>query len=116
MLAISSIVCIAVGGNRDNIITAGGIVLVAVIIHNGLGYALGYLTGKLTRQTEPVSRTMAIEVGMQNSGMATTLASTYFSPLSALPGAVFSVWHNLSGAVVAAICRYIDGRAKKAEN
>src|SRR5699024_2537559 len=62
VLAISSIVGIVVGGNRDNIITAGGVVLVAVIIHNGLGYALGYLTGKLTRQTEPVSRTMAIEV------------------------------------------------------
>lgn len=112
VLAISSIVAIVVGGNRDNIVTAGGIVLVAVIIHNGLGYALGYLTGKLTRQSEPVSRTMAIEIGMQNSGMATTLASTYFSPMSALPGAVFSVWHNLSGAVVAAVCRYIDGRAK----
>ncbi|MFH0411875.1 bile acid:sodium symporter family protein [Corynebacterium sp. L4756] len=113
VFAISAIVCIVVGGNRDNIITAGGIVLVAVIIHNGLGYLLGYLTGKLTRQTEPVSRTMAVEVGMQNSGMATTLAATYFSPMSALPGAVFSVWHNLSGAILAAICRSIDGRAKK---
>src|SRR5699024_11904274 len=115
VLAISSIVGIVVGGNRDNIITAGGVVLVAVIIHNGLGYLLGYLTGKVTRQSEPVSRTMAIEVGMQNSGMATTLATTYFSPLSALPGAVCSVWHNLSGAVVAAVCGYVDGRAKKAE-
>lgn len=115
VFAISAIVCIVVGGNRDNIVTAGGIVLIAVIIHNGLGYLLGYLTGKVTRQSEPVSRTMAIEVGMQNSGMATTLATTYFSPLSALPGAVFSVWHNLSGAVVAAVCRYVDGRAKKAE-
>ena len=115
VIAISSIVAIVVGGNRDNIVTAGGVVLVAVIIHNGLGYALGYLTGKFTRQPEAVARTMAIEVGMQNSGMATTLASTYFSPLSALPGAVFSVWHNLSGAVVAAICRYVDGRAANAE-
>src|SRR5699024_961187 len=116
VLAISSIVGIVVGGSRDNIISAGGVVLVAVIIHNGLGYALGYLTGKLTRQTEPVSRTMAIEVGMQNSGMATTLATTYFSPLSALPGAVFSVWHNLSGALVAAVCRYVDGRDQKNEH
>src|SRR5699024_3406142 len=70
VIALSSIVAIVVGGNRDNIVTAGGVVLVAVIIHNGLGYALGYLTGKFTRQPEPVARTMAIEIGMQTSGMA----------------------------------------------
>jgi len=53
---------------------------------------------------------MAVEVGMQNSGLATSLASTNMNPLAALPGAVFSVWHNLSGAVLAAICRYSDSR------
>src|SRR5699024_12391183 len=110
-----AIVCLYVGVIRYYIVIAGGIVLIAGISHIGLGYLLVYLTGKVTRQSEPVSRTMAIEVGMQSSGMATTLATTYLSPLSALPGAVFSVWHNLSGAVVGAVCRSVDGRAKTAE-
>ena len=71
-------------------------------------FELGYLTGKVTGQPEATSRTMAVEVGMQNSGMAATLATAYLSPLAALPGAVFSVWHNLSGAVLALIFRAQD--------
>ena len=51
---------------------------------------------------------------MQNSGLAATLAATYFSPAAALPGAVFSTWHNLSGAVLAAIYRRLDGRSPAA--
>ena len=74
------------------------------------GFGLGYLAGMLTKQPVTARRTMAVEVGMQNSGLATSLASTYMNPLAALPGAVFSVWHNLSGVVLAAICRYSDSR------
>ncbi|MCQ9343932.1 bile acid:sodium symporter family protein [Corynebacterium kozikiae] len=110
VLAISTIVAIVVGGSRDNIAAAGALVLGAVILHNCIGYALGYLTGKLTGQTVPVRRTLAVEVGMQNSGLATSLATAYLNPLAALPGAVFSVWHNLSGAVLAALCRAADNR------
>ncbi|MDY3127277.1 MAG: bile acid:sodium symporter family protein [Corynebacterium sp.] len=110
VFAIAAIVAVVVGGNRENILAAGGIVFAAVFLHNGLGYLFGYLTGKFTNQPVAARRTMAIEVGMQNSGMATSLAAAYFSPLAALPGAVFSVWHNLSGAVLAAVCRYLDGR------
>ena len=108
--AISAIVCIVVGGAHDTIATAGALVFAAVIIHNACGYVLGYLAGILTKQPIAARRTMAVEVGMQNSGLATSLASTYMNPLAALPGAVFSVWHNLSGAVLAAICRYSDSR------
>lgn len=110
VLAISGIVAIVVGGSRDNIATAGLVVFLAVILHNAFGYGLGWLTGRLSGQPAPVRRTMAVEVGMQNSGLAASLASAHMSPLAALPGAVFSVWHNLSGALLAAGCRYIDGR------
>ncbi|WKD57810.1 Sodium Bile acid symporter family protein [Corynebacterium capitovis DSM 44611] len=108
VVSISLIVAIVVFGSRDKIVQAGLIVLAAVVIHNALGYALGYATGRLTRQPEPVARTMAIEVGMQNSGLAATLAAAYLSPLAALPGAVFSVWHNLSGALLVLIARRVD--------
>ncbi|MDO5670034.1 MAG: bile acid:sodium symporter family protein [Corynebacterium sp.] len=113
--AISTIVAIVVSGSRDNIVSAGLIVLAAVILHNGIGYLLGYLAGKVTRQPEAASRTMAIEVGMQNSGLAAGLAAQYMSPLAALPAAVFSVWHNLSGAIVAALCRAADKRQAQRE-
>ncbi|WP_288832530.1 bile acid:sodium symporter family protein [uncultured Corynebacterium sp.] len=111
VLAISLIVAIVVAGSRDKIAQAGLLVLLAVILHNTLGYLLGYLTGKLTGQPPAVARTMCIEVGMQNSGLAATLAAAHLSPLAALPGAVFSVWHNLSGAVVAFLARRADQRA-----
>lgn len=111
--AISAIVCIVVGGAHDTIASAGALVFAAVIIHNGCGYGLGYLAGLITKQPVAARRTMAVEVGMQNSGLATSLASTYMNPLAALPGAVFSVWHNLSGAVLAAICCYVDSRRKE---
>ncbi|AKE39006.1 Putative Na+-dependent transporter [Corynebacterium camporealensis] len=110
VLAISAIVCIVVGGAHENIATAGALVLAAVVLHNGIGYLLGYLTGVVTGQPVPVRRTMSVEVGMQNSGLASTLATTHLNPLAALPGAIFSVWHNLSGALLAAGCRYIDSR------
>ena len=108
--AISAIVCIVVGGAHDTIATAGALVFAAVVAHNACGYLLGYIAGAVTKQPIAARRTMAVEVGMLNSGLATSLASTYMNPLAALPGAVFSVWHNLSGAVLAAICRYSDSR------
>ena len=108
--AISAIVCIVVGGAHDPIAMAGALVFGAVAIHNACGYLLGYLAGAVTKQPITARRTMAVEVGMQNSGLATSLASTYMNPLAALPGAVFSVWHNLSGAMLAAICCYSDSR------
>ncbi|MBZ8177117.1 bile acid:sodium symporter family protein [Corynebacterium sp. 3HC-13] len=112
VVAIAMIVSVVVAGARDNILRAGLIVALAVILHNLLGYGLGYLCGLLTKQPVPVRRTMSIEVGMQNSGLAAGLANQYMSPLSALPGAIFSVWHNLSGALLAALCRKIDNASQ----
>ena len=78
-------------------------VVIVVILHNLLGYAAGFGVGKLLRLNTTKCRALSIEVGMQNSGLATSLAATHFAqyPLATIPGAVFSVWHNISGAVYA---------------
>jgi BASS family bile acid:Na+ symporter len=101
-LAIAAIVAVVVAGSADALKSAAGTVLLAVVLHNGCGLALGYCCGLLGRLGRPASRAMAFEVGMQNSGLAASLATAHFSPLAALPAAVFSVWHNISGALVAA--------------
>ncbi|WP_425864171.1 bile acid:sodium symporter family protein [Arthrobacter sp. TWP1-1] len=101
-VVISFIVAIVVAGSASKIVAAGGIVFLAVILHNGFGLGLGYLAGKVGRLDAKARRALAFEVGMQNSGLAATLATAHFSPLAALPSAVFSVWHNISGAIVAA--------------
>lgn len=108
VLAITFVVTIIVAGSAQTILTAGLLVLVAVVLHNSLGLALGYGIGVLLRVPTASRRTIAIEVGMQNSGLAGGLAKQYFSTEAALPGAVFSVWHNLSGALVAAYWRQKD--------
>lgn len=89
--AIALIVAIVVSGSRDRLAEAGALVMAAVVLHNALGYALGYAVARATRQPVPVRRTVSIEVGMQNSGLAAGLAARYFDPASALPGALFSV-------------------------
>ena len=101
-VTIGVIVTVVVAGSADAIKSAALLVFVAVVLHNGLGLALGYGAGRIARLGEPGSRAMAFEVGMQNSGLAASLATAHFSPLAALPAAVFSVWHNISGALAAA--------------
>ena len=99
--AILAIIGAVVAGSQASIATVGPIVLAAVVLHNGLGLLGGYWGGRLLGFDEIVCRTLALEVGMQNSGLAATLGKIYFSPLAALPGAIFSVWHNLSGSLIA---------------
>lgn len=108
VLAITVVVTIIVAGSATAIMSAGLLVLLAVILHNALGLLLGYFAGVLMRAPADARRTMAIEVGMQNSGLAGGLAKQYFTPEAALPAAVFSVWHNLSGAMLAAYWRRKD--------
>lgn len=83
-----------------------GLIALAVVLHNVLGMALGWGAGRLFGMGVARKRTLAIEVGMQNSGLAVSLAALHFAamPLAAVPGALFSVWHNFSGAVFAALC------------
>jgi BASS family bile acid:Na+ symporter len=107
MVAILLIIAAVVAGTAGAIASVGPIVLLAVILHNGIGLAGGYWGGRLLGFDESICRTLALEVGMQNSGLAATLGKLYFSPLAALPGAIFSVWHNLSGSLIAG---YWNGR------
>jgi BASS family bile acid:Na+ symporter len=111
--AVALIVAIVVSASADRIVEAGLLVLAAVALHNVLGLVLGHLVGALTGLPPAARRTIAVEVGMQNSGLAAGLAAQYLNPLAALPGAVFSVWHNLSGAVFALVCRRADARAAR---
>lgn len=96
------IIAIIIALNRENILIAGKLVIVAVILHNGLGFASGYFLSKALKLDEKDARTIAIEVGMQNSGLSVALAVKYFSSLAALPGALFSIWHNIMGSALAA--------------
>ncbi len=101
--AITAIVAAVVSANSARLTDAGFLILVVVILHNLCGYALGYTVAKIAGMDTPRCRAVSIEVGMQNSGLATSLAAVHFAayPLATVPGAVFSVWHNVSGAILA---------------
>ena len=101
MTGILGVITAVSASNVDNILTSGLIILLVVILHNLLGYATGFLLGKIFKFNLADTKTISIEVGMQNSGLATALAVQHFEPVTALPGALFSVWHSLSGAVLA---------------
>ena len=107
VLGICYVLLVVVSGSVDKILTSGALIIAVVICHNLLGYLFGYLAGRVGRGSDKASRTTAIEVGMQNSALAATLAKTHFAatPETALPAAVFSVWHNLSGALLAVFFR-----------
>lgn len=108
-LAIALIIGIIVAHNSSNILSCHLIVGIAVILHNLLGLTLGYLLAALSTKDKSKRSAIAIEVGMQNSGLATSLATTHFAmfPMAAVPGAIFSVWHNFSGSIAAQIFRKI---------
>ncbi len=105
VIAISLIIMAVVSANAASLMTVGFLIVVVVAAHNLCGYALGYAAGKLLGLSSDQMRTISIEVGMQNSGLATSLATVHFAamPMAAVPGTVFSVWHNISGAVYANI-------------
>ena len=104
-LAIALVVGIIVSHNADRLMLGGLIVILVVILHNLLGLSLGFAIGRLLRLEKPKCVALSIEVGMQNSGLASSLANMHFAayPLATIPGAVFSVWHNISGALAARI-------------
>lgn len=105
VIAICMIVAAVVSANASKILTTGAIVFVVVILHNVLGYACGFGLGKLLKLDIPKTKALSVEIGMQNSGLATSLAATSFNNLAmaTVPGAIFSVWHNISGAILANI-------------
>ena len=103
VLIILLIIAIVVALNADRLLDVGLITLIAVILHNLSGLAGGYYISRLIGLDIKQSQTVAIEVGMQNSGLSVAIATQFFSATAALPGALFSVWHNISGSLLASI-------------
>lgn len=102
-VAISLIIAGVIAVSRDNILRTSGTILLVVMLHNCLGYTLGFMLARLTGMTWKKAIALSVEVGMQNSGLATGLAKAHFAsmPMATVPGAIFSAWHNISGAVLA---------------
>lgn len=109
-LAIATIVTIVIANSAEKLLTSGLTIIIVVILHNLCGITVGYSIGRLLRLTIPKRKALSIEVGMQNSGLASSLATLHFAayPLAIIPGAIFSVWHNISGAIVARVYSYIS--------
>lgn len=105
--AIALIVASVVSHNAQKILETGAVVFAVVVLHNVLGYLAGFLIGILLKLPLSKRKALSVEVGMQNSGLATSLAGSAFPDLSmaTVPGAIFSVWHNISGAVLAGVLR-----------
>lgn len=103
VIAIVAIVAAIIAGSKAQILQSGLLILGIVVLHNGLGYLLGYWASRIFKLAEIDCRAVSIEVGMQNSGLGVALAATHFaaSPLTALPSAIFSLWHNISGPALA---------------
>ena len=109
VFSIVVIIAAVVAASQARIAESGLLIMAVVMLHNGFGLSLGYLTGKLTGMPLAQRKALAIEVGMQNSGLGAALANAHFSPLAAVPSALFSVWHNLrfaAGRPVPAHGRY----------
>jgi BASS family bile acid:Na+ symporter len=114
VIAIAWIIAVVVALNRDTVGSVGLAVIAAVALHNAAGLTAGYWVARGLGEDAVSARTLAIEVGMQNSGLAVALAAKYFPATAALPGALFSVWHNLSGSALAAWWSRRDPDSRKA--
>ena len=114
VIAISLIIMAVVSANAAKLATVGALIIVVVMLHNVCGYALGYFVGRALGLSKAQMRTLSIEVGMQNSGLASSLAVSHFAmyPMASVPGAVFSVWHNISGALAASLFRKNGARGR----
>ncbi|HBP0871380.1 bile acid:sodium symporter family protein [Pseudomonas aeruginosa] len=108
VFSIVVIIAAVVAASQARIAESGLLIMAVVMLHNGFGLLLGYLTGKLTGMPLAQRKALAIEVGMQNSGLGAALANAHFAPLAAVPSALFSVWHNLSGSLLAALFRRME--------
>ncbi len=121
-LSVTCLACI-VGGVistvHDDLVARGFLLFVwtfdVVFCHNTLGYLLGWMSGRLAGFNEAKKRTISIEVGMQNAGLATVLAGTFFAaqPLAVLPCAISCAWHSISGTILAGLFLQFDKRKSK---
>ena len=114
-LSVIGLACI-VGGvtaaKGASFFTSGALIFLTIFLHNFLGYGLGYIVGRFTRMSRPKRRTLSIEVGMQNAGLATVLAGRHFPamPEAAVASAICCVWHSISGILLAGVFNTIDRR------
>ena len=113
-LTICFIVLIIISANAAKLMAGGLTIILVVMLHNLFGLLLGYGVGRMLGMNSVKRRAVSIEVGMQNSGLASGLATIHFAayPMATIPGAVFSVWHNLSGAIVARAYARLANRTK----
>lgn len=109
-VVIALVVGIVVSHSADRLLLGGMVVVVVVMLHNLLGLLVGFVIGRMLQLSHPKCVALSIEVGMQNSGLASSLAVLHFAafPLATIPGAVFSVWHNISGALAAKLYQRIN--------
>ena len=114
VFAICMVLASVVSHNAKMIHTSGLIIFVVIMLHNIFGYLFGFLTGKILKMNTAKIKAFSIEIGMQNSGLASGLANNAFPSLvgASVPGAIFSVWHNISGALLAAIYKHWDNKEK----
>ncbi|PSL43543.1 BASS family bile acid:Na+ symporter [Salsuginibacillus halophilus] len=112
--AILAIIAAILGLNQEEVLTGSALVFAAVILHNTFGLLLGYLTAVFTGLDRTKRRAISLEVGMQNSGLAAGLATAHLNPLAALPSAIFSVWHNISGTALVSLWNR-DRKSKEGE-
>ncbi|VVS93414.1 bile acid:sodium symporter family protein [Desulfoluna spongiiphila] len=115
VVTIVILIGIIIGLNQSRLATLALPMALAVILHNACGLTAGYGLPRLFGCDEKTCRTIAIEAGMQNSGLAVALSLKYFTAASALPGAIFSLWHNLSGSFLATVWTAMDARKAKKE-
>lgn len=101
VFGIVAIVATVVALSKEQIAKTGVLIFSVVIMHNLLGLMFGYLVARLFRLSVSKQKTLSIEVGLQNSGLGVALANTFFNPVAAVPAALFSVWHNISGSLAA---------------
>lgn len=113
VVSIVIIVAAVVAASQAKIAESGLLIMAVVILHNGFGFLLGYFTARLFGLPLAQRKSLALEVGMQNSGLGAALASAHFSPLAAVPSALFSVWHNISGALLSTWFRRMPEDAEK---
>lgn len=115
VISIVAIVTAVVSVNQSQIAETGALIFAIVVLHNALGYLIGYGLGKAFRMGPSKQRAVSIEVGMQNSGLGASLAAVHFSPLAAVPSAIFSVWHNISGPIIATVFRKMRDKEETKE-
>ncbi|PJN87574.1 bile acid:sodium symporter family protein [Bacillus sp. mrc49] len=115
VIAIVLIVSAVVAGSQDQLAKTGLMIFAVVVLHNVLGFILGFFFARLCGMDLAKQKAVAMEVGMQNSGLGVAIATAHFSPLAAVPSAIFSVWHNISGSILAYIFSRMKEKKKSVE-